>query len=109
METTVDRDGTDEADEADEADAEEGGGLRFAQRYDVHLGNRFVESTRNVLGGTCRRGQLLAEGYRQQTTNSVMLRNAYVRDASDSLNVDVPSSLLLFDFDGDKDGPSSDR
>lgn len=70
----------------------------FEKRYDLQE-SETSEALGNILGGTCQRGQLLKTGYGQQHRNGNILKNAYVRDATKTLNTDVDINHMLFDFD----------
>ena len=55
---------------------------------------------RNMLNGTCQKGQLLLRGYVQETNNGKILRNAYVHEK----DVDYASDeMVLFDLNHESD------
>ena len=64
---------------------------------------------RNVLGGTCQKGQLILSGYDQQVENGKILKNVYVIDNEESPNIHRDNDHLLFDFEADVFGKYHDR
>lgn len=86
----------------------EGAHFGFEKIYDGLYStkkNWMPPNIRNTLGhGTCQAGQLLLRGYDQELTNGLFLRNAYVKDEMNDVNVDTDSSYLLYDFSDSKDG-----
>jgi len=86
--------------------------LMYEKVFDAHYsatGKHYSQNMRNALGGTCQVGQLLSEGYNQQMANGNILKNAYVRDDSESLNQTPDPELMLWDFDQDIESSYKDR
>lgn len=75
----------------------------FEKRYDATYSpsgsDQYPKRIRNELQGTCELGQLTTRGYRQQRLNGILLRKAYVKSNTISLNQNKDSSRILFDFD----------
>ena len=63
----------------------------FEKRYDALLlpqqnndGHGSIQTTGNILNGTCQMGQLLARGYEQELSNGKHLRQAYFYDGDNT-------------------------
>jgi FAD binding domain/Histidine phosphatase superfamily (branch 2) len=67
--------------------------------YDAFRGDGSESPYKNQLNGTCQEGQLIDQGFEQQTTNGKALRDAYIFDGSSSSSQDP--RLRLFDTSGE--------
>jgi len=68
----------------------EGAMFLFEKNYDAL---RDPPQLRNLLNGTCEKGQLLMRGYVQELHNGRMLRQTYIREVND-----MAANMFLFDL-----------